>query len=876
MNAVKAPDVEPIPGYRLVEPLGRGGYGEVWKCVAPGGLAKAMKFVAASDSIQDEACAATQEMRALQFIRSIRHPFLLSIERVEVIDGELVIVMELADRNLHDLLNEYRSEGKVGIPRHELLNYLRDAAEALDLLNLEHGLQHLDVKPRNLFVVGRHIKVADFGLMNSLAEMHGSTAEAVQIGAATPLYSAPESFLGRISLYSDQYSLAVSYCELLTGVPPFPGKNFRQLALQHTGMAPELGLLSEVDRAVVGRALAKEPGERFPSCLDFVNALSQGGPPPPPARPSRLVPRLKPPRHDVAQEKAATPPPDGSSTPPPLPAVTAGYAAAASGQSLSSYSFQECLARLPVGEVWKARAGDGRHCFIKLVFGCQAAEEASEAGPVARLQALRHEALAPFVVLRDGPNRVALILDQRDGTLADRLNQCRSAGLPGVPREELLDHMLLAGQTLDELYETYRLRHLTLNPRCLMLSGRKLHVADFGLAELIWLPAGLDPATLNPRYAAPEVFEGRFDAASDQYSLALIYLELLTGLHPFRNLSPRQLAIPKLRGQPNLDLIPASDRKIVARALDPQPDKRFPSSSDFAAELAKAGREGRPPEQARTRKTSVIRLTTAAVMSASAPLPEVPASADSQQFVRQLLDEAKGGTGVRELKGFRFRVVPGSNMEHRFIARFLQGSLPIKLEGFRQHWIGKVVSSGDHEVVYHVSPPVKGFQWWSKKVVPTLKLHVVYGTQLDAAAAVPIGITLEPLPGGEHLLEELGPRIFDSIRQFLQAAPDRRREERFRLGKPLRVLPVFGKSEVGEGIVAQALDISTGGLGFYLPCRPASSSVLLEVGTVSPQTLPATILRADRCPDGRYLVGVAFDPEEAKANDSESILLPPG
>src|SRR5262249_41134500 len=151
-NFQKHTNDEPIPGYRLLEPLGRGGFGEVWKCEAPGGLIKAIKFVAGSDGVLDSACGAEQELRALQHVKSIRHPFLLSLDRVEFLDNELIIVMEVADHSLLDLLRAYQARGQVGLPRQELLCYMRETAEVLDLMNLEYGLQHLDIKPGNLFL----------------------------------------------------------------------------------------------------------------------------------------------------------------------------------------------------------------------------------------------------------------------------------------------------------------------------------------------------------------------------------------------------------------------------------------------------------------------------------------------------------------------------------------------------------------------------------------------------------------------------------------------------------------------------------------------------------------------------------------------------
>src|SRR5437763_12364309 len=116
---------EPLPGYTLLGPLGRGGFGEVWKCEAPGGLHKAVKFVRAVGGGE----TLRQERAAFEQIKAIRHPFLLTLERVEVINDELVMVMELADLQLQERFRACTADGLPGIPRHELLGYLADAAE---------------------------------------------------------------------------------------------------------------------------------------------------------------------------------------------------------------------------------------------------------------------------------------------------------------------------------------------------------------------------------------------------------------------------------------------------------------------------------------------------------------------------------------------------------------------------------------------------------------------------------------------------------------------------------------------------------------------------------------------------------------------------
>jgi eukaryotic-like serine/threonine-protein kinase len=289
---------EPLPGYRLIERLGGGGFGEVWKTEAPGGLFKAIKFVygdlsAATDD--PDGVRADQELRSLERVKEVRHVFILSLEQIQIVNGQLLIVTELADRTLWDRFRECKSQGLYGIPREELHRYLSDTAEALDFMNDKHQLQHLDIKPQNLFLVENHVKVADFGLVKALQGMLASVT-----GGVTPVYAAPETFEGKVSRFSDQYSLAIVYQELLTGQRPYTGSTLRQLVMQHCQGTPDLKSLPDFDRPIVLRALAKDYEKRFSSCTEFVEALRRAGQPAAPVH-RAAAEAVDPAAHDLAE-----------------------------------------------------------------------------------------------------------------------------------------------------------------------------------------------------------------------------------------------------------------------------------------------------------------------------------------------------------------------------------------------------------------------------------------------------------------------------------------------------------------------------------------------------------------------------------------------
>jgi serine/threonine protein kinase len=266
------PGVEPVQGYRLVRLLGQGGIGQVWEAAGPGGIPTALKFIRLADRT-----AVQTETRALELMKRIRHPHLLGISGVWHREEFLIIALELGERSLLDMLHDAQGRGLSGIPREELLQYMTEAAEAIDFLHeARHDLgdgkprsiQHRDVKPHNLLLVGGAVKLADFGL----AKMQEKSIEA-HSGHLSVAYAAPEFFRNKTALTSDQYSLAVTYCQLRGGRLPFSG-NKAKLMQGHLHEAPDLSMLPPVERPVLARALAKDPRQRFPSCKALVQALN--------------------------------------------------------------------------------------------------------------------------------------------------------------------------------------------------------------------------------------------------------------------------------------------------------------------------------------------------------------------------------------------------------------------------------------------------------------------------------------------------------------------------------------------------------------------------------------------------------------------------
>jgi formylglycine-generating enzyme required for sulfatase activity len=265
------PGSELLPGYRLVERIGQGGFAEVWKATGPGGFSVALKLIVLSRKIS------ATELKSLEILKQIRHPNLLTPFGSWETKGFLIIGMPLANCSLFDRFTEVQKQSSAGIPQTELFEYMKQASHGIDYLNKpQHfidgkkvGIQHRDIKPQNILLIGDGIAISDFGLASIL-----ETNLATHTGSLTLAYAPPEFFNGFTSNYSDQYSLAVTYCQLRGGRLPFWG-TAGMIMSGHLQHPPDLSMLPVEERPAIQRALSKDPDQRWESCQDFVAAVTE-------------------------------------------------------------------------------------------------------------------------------------------------------------------------------------------------------------------------------------------------------------------------------------------------------------------------------------------------------------------------------------------------------------------------------------------------------------------------------------------------------------------------------------------------------------------------------------------------------------------------
>lgn len=277
--------------YEIVEPLGAGGMGEVYKArdtrlrrdVAVKVLSRKLADPAAWERFQREARAAS----------ALSHPNICTVHDVGEADGQPYLVMELLEgvtlkAHIGDQAMEPAAAAAIAM----------QIAEALEAAHAK-GIIHRDVKPANVMITARrHVKVLDFGLAKQTAtgdQQETMTLESMSVAGTimgTPHYIAPEILQGaRADARSDVWSLGVVLYEMLSGGRPFHGATMFELssAILREPLPPLQANVPATLRAVVERCLRKHPAERFQSAGEVRSALEAVGAAPAAPRRRTLV-----------------------------------------------------------------------------------------------------------------------------------------------------------------------------------------------------------------------------------------------------------------------------------------------------------------------------------------------------------------------------------------------------------------------------------------------------------------------------------------------------------------------------------------------------------------------------------------------------------
>lgn len=270
---------EVFAGYVIQRLLGSGGMGEVYLAQHPRlPRLDALKILSASATVDDEFRARFN--READLAATLWHPHVVGLHDRGEFNGRLWISMDYVDgTDAGQLLREHYPGG---VPQHDVAEIVTAVADALDFAH-ERRMLHRDVKPENILVTmsdghRRRVLLTDFGIARRIDDVSNLTEANVAMGTIN--YAAPEQLLGKpLDGRADQYALAATTFHLLTGAPPFEDAN-RAVVISHHLSTPPPRLserrpdLAHLD-AVLATALAKDPADRYPRCIDFARALAQ-------------------------------------------------------------------------------------------------------------------------------------------------------------------------------------------------------------------------------------------------------------------------------------------------------------------------------------------------------------------------------------------------------------------------------------------------------------------------------------------------------------------------------------------------------------------------------------------------------------------------
>jgi serine/threonine-protein kinase len=264
---------EVIAGYTILRSLGAGGMGEVYLAQHPRLPRRdALKVLSASVCAESE--YRQRFNREADIAATLWHPHIVEVHDRGDVDGQLWISMDYVEgTDAARLLAERYPDG---MPPEEVVRIVTAVADALDYAH-QRGLLHRDVKPANILLADGRVMLADFGIARWIGEPSALTGTNMTVG--TVAYSAPEQLKGEeIDGRGDQYALAATAFQLLTGTPPFQNSNPAVVISQHlTADPPKIGTrrpeLSGLG-PVFDKALAKSPDARYGRCIDFARALA--------------------------------------------------------------------------------------------------------------------------------------------------------------------------------------------------------------------------------------------------------------------------------------------------------------------------------------------------------------------------------------------------------------------------------------------------------------------------------------------------------------------------------------------------------------------------------------------------------------------------